>query len=99
MKIFLREKIPCRQGNSQKDFTMAAGLEMNIIKCVKSNKQCSMSEKDVKHKAEKLVRKHDVVQLSKKEARGWCNATVEGKARTKGRRIFTGKQEILTYIQ
>lgn len=56
-----------------------------------------MSEKDVKHKAERLVRKHDVVQLSKKEARGWCNATVEVKAKTKGRRIFTGKQEILTY--
>lgn len=53
-----------------------------------------MSEKDVKHKTERLVRKHDVVQLSKNETRGWCKTTVEAMTRTKGGRIFIGKQEI-----
>lgn len=50
-----------------------------------------MSKKDVKHKTERLVRKHDVVQLSRNETHDWCKTTVEIKAETKGRRIFTSK--------
>lgn len=42
-----------------------------------------MSEKDVKHESERLVRQHDGVQLSKNETHGWCKTTVKLKARTK----------------
>lgn len=35
-------KIIFRQENRKKDFTMAVATDMNIVRCEKSNKQCSM---------------------------------------------------------
>lgn len=40
--IFRGGKIIFRQENRKKDFTMAVATDMNIVRCEKSNKQCSM---------------------------------------------------------
>ena len=99
----MRGKIIFRQKNHKKDFTVAVAAGVSIGRCVKPSKQCPMKglvrKRHVKHRSERLVRKQDVVPLNKNRTRGWCIGTVEVETRMKKGRRFTGKLEILAYVQ